>query len=97
MAAFIVGRIFLKEPLGRWHVLALLVSSIGVALASKVHLYLLKGDLFADTVVLSNGTLANSLPYTRNPTTRRLIGIAYCVGSVAASAVVYVSLRKVRY
>ena len=95
VVAFIFGRIFLKEPFGRWHVLALCISTIGVALASKEHTYIGNGTLFSsNTTEVVN---IDSYEYPKDPSTRRLIGIGYCLGSVFVASIVMVALRKVSF
>ena len=63
---FIFARIFLKEPFGRWHVAALVLSIVGIALASKIDFGSLIGGSAvgagAITNVTQNGTLFTSEP-----------------------------------
>lgn len=104
VVVFIFARLFLKEPFGRWHLLALVVSSVGVALASKIHLDIINGTLFSSKGGFENrnGSLTNSLTVSPEvigaevgQSHRRLIGIAYCLGSVFVASIVLISLRKV--
>lgn len=95
VVVFIFAKIFLKEPFGRWHLLALAISTVGVALASKIHLDIMHGTLFSG----GSSNLTNSTEESRyinvDHAHRRLIGIAYCLGSVCVASIVLISLRKV--
>ena len=100
---FIFARIFLKEPFGRWHVAALVLSIVGIALASKIDFGSLIGGSAVGTAAITNvtqnGTLFTSEPSPaeeEEDSSGRLIGIAFCIGSVATASFVYVALRKVK-
>lgn len=89
---FIFARIFLKEDFGRFHVLAVILSTIGILFASKIEL------LFGSETPQSVGS-SSSPPtagrLTANGVHERLIGILFSVGAMLVSSFVYVLVRKV--
>ena len=109
---FIFARIFLGEQFGRYHVLALCLSTVGIAFASKIELFPTTKSVLTNTTctnILSESFTATaaslycneSLTQTNvnemSSTTKQLIGSLFAFGAMVIGSLVYVIIRKVCY
>lgn len=102
---FAFARLLLREAFGRYHALSLVLSLLGIALASKVHLMLSElgeSPLSAHPgQALGNysGNLTDLIEKDSSETggahLRTLIGNLFALGSTVLTALVFVFLRKV--
>lgn len=93
---FIFARIILKEPFGKWHVFAMIISTIGIALASKIDFTSIFGSSKSSN---QTETLTNSSNSTQSEEpsglSDNLTGVILCLISIITMSFVYISLRKV--
>lgn len=98
---FVFARIFLKERFGRFHVVSLLMSIVGILLASKIEHIIKEFTQDSSTAVETATVLFNSTingtdsTVATKPTQSRLFGTIFSLGSTLIGSLVYIIIRKV--
>ena len=82
---FIFARIFLKEPFGRFHVIALILSLVGICFASKIEFLFGSGNDLEGTDIETETSRQN-----------QLLGTSFAIGAMIIGSLVYVFVRKMR-
>lgn len=100
---FVLARIFLKETFTRYHGISLVLSLVGIALASKLHVILLEsGSSSPVELMLSNVTAVDfekevhSSSYFKPEVLHILLGNFYAAAATLSAAAVCVLLRKMK-
>lgn len=90
---FIFARIILKEPFGKWHVLAMIISTIGISLSSNIDFTSIFGGSKSNnqTETLTNSTQIEETSGISDS----LTGVILCLICIITMSFVYISLRKV--
>ena len=80
---FIFARIFLKEPFGIFHILALLVSLIGITMTSKL------------AVIFTSSS--DAIKEIGIDSKKEMMGLAFSLGATLIGSAAYVLVRKVSH
>lgn len=102
---FVLARIFLKERFGRFHVVALCMSIVGIMFASKIEDIVAKSFYPSDDDP-KNQTILNSTVVPDNDTdddsfitklfyNDQFLGTLFSMGSTVVGSFVYIIIRKV--
>lgn len=88
---FVFARIFLKERFGRFHAAALVISMVGILLASNVEEIIeeLRGQS-PNVTLPANATIAVNIS-----SKKRITGTLFSVASTLIGSLVYIVIRKV--
>lgn len=86
---FIFARIFLKEPFGRFHVIALVLSLVGICFASKIEILFGSEEEYFEPGSPNSDELENNR-------LNQIIGTSFAIGAMVIGSLVYVFVRKMR-
>ncbi len=92
---FIFARIILQEPFGKWHAFAMVISTVGIALASKIDFLSIFGGGDSNGKTSSNSENSTHKEEDSSGLSNNLIGVILCLICILTMSFVYISLRKV--